>query len=157
MRRATFTNMNCSVAQSLEIIGEWWTLLIIRDALFGVTRFDDFSTRLGIARNVLTTRLDTLIENGVMVKEPYQDKPVRYDYRLTDKGRDLWPVLVALRQWGDQWVIDGQPPVIISHRACGHTINVEPACSACGEHLDGNSLRILPGPGATDDTPLPPR
>lgn len=100
MRRASFSDMNCSVAQSLEIVGEWWTLLIIRDAFFGVTRFDAFSERLGIARNVLTQRLETLVEHGVFTKEPYQDKPVRYDYRLTEKGRDLWLVLTALRQWG---------------------------------------------------------
>lgn len=102
MRRASFSGMNCSVAQTLEVVGEWWTLLIIRDALFGVTRFDDFSTRLGIARNVLTQRLDTLVEHGILIRDPYQDNPVRYDYRLTDKGRDLWTVINALRQWGDK-------------------------------------------------------
>ncbi|MDL9947240.1 helix-turn-helix domain-containing protein [Gordonia sp. ABSL11-1] len=155
MRRATFTEMNCSVAQTLEIIGEWWTLLIIRDALFGVTRFDEFSNRLGIARNVLTQRLDALVEHGVMVKEPYQDKPVRYDYRLTDKGRDLWTVLSALRQWGDKWAVDGPPPVVTSHRSCGHTMTVEPVCSECGERVTGGSLRIHRGPGADDHTPLP--
>ncbi len=85
MRRASFADMNCSIAQTLEIVGEWWTLLIVRDAMFGVTRFDEFSSRLGIARNVLAQRLDTLVEHGVLKKVPYQDNPVRHDYRLTDK------------------------------------------------------------------------
>lgn len=155
MRRASFTDMNCSVAQTLEIVGEWWTLLIVRDALFGVTRFDDFSTRLGIARNVLTQRLDTLVEHGVMAREPYQEKPVRYDYRLTEKGRDLWTVLAALRQWGDRWAIDSEPPIVTEHRACGHTMTVEPVCSACGEHVTRSDLRVLPGPGADEHSPRP--
>ncbi|WP_124709245.1 winged helix-turn-helix transcriptional regulator [Gordonia insulae] len=154
MRRATFTEMNCSVAQSLEIVGEWWTLLIVRDALLGVTRFDEFSTRLGIARNVLTQRLDTLVEHGVLAKEPYQDKPVRYDYRLTDKGRDLWTVIAALRQWGDKWAAEDGAPVITTHRTCGHTMTVEPVCSECGEPLTRGSLRVHPGPGARGN-PLP--
>ncbi|MYR05505.1 transcriptional regulator [Gordonia sp. SID5947] len=156
MRRASFTEMNCSVAQSLEIVGEWWTLLIIRDALFGVTRFDEFSTRLGIARNVLTQRLDTLVEHGVLVKEPYQDKPIRYDYRLTDKGRDLWTVIAALRQWGDKWTAADGPPVITTHRGCGHTMTVEPACSECGEPVTRGSLRVHAGPGSRSD-PFPER
>ncbi|MEE4023896.1 helix-turn-helix domain-containing protein [Gordonia sp. PKS22-38] len=155
MRRARFTDMNCSVAQTLEIVGEWWTLLIIRDALFGVTRFDDFSTRLGIARNVLTQRLDTLVEHGVLIREPYQDKPVRYDYRLTEKGRDLWTVLAALRQWGDKWAIDGSPPVVTEHPGCGHVMTVEPVCSECGTRVTRSDLRVLRGPGADDRSPLP--
>ena len=87
MRRTSFEDINCSLAQCLEVVGEWWTLLIVRDALFGVTRFDEFRDRLGIARNVLTQRLDGLVEHGIMTKEPYQDNPVRYDYLLTPKGR----------------------------------------------------------------------
>lgn len=156
MQRASFTGMNCSVAQTLEVVGEWWTLLIIRDALFGVTRFDQFSTRLGISRNVLTQRLETLVEHGVMTREPYQDKPVRYDYRLTDKGRDLWTVIDALRQWGDRWAVD-QPPVITVHDACGHEMLAEPTCSACGERVSADSIRARRGPGARPENPLPVR
>lgn len=154
MQRAKFTEMNCSVAQSLEIVGEWWTLLIIRDALFGVTRFDEFSARLGIARNVLTARLETLVEHGVLTKEPYQDKPVRYDYLLTEKGRDLWTVVNALRQWGDKWVVDA-PPVVTTHRTCGHEMTVNPTCSACGEAVTRKSLAVHRGPGAHQNSPLP--
>ncbi len=95
--------MNCSVAQTLEVVGEWWTMLIVRDCFLGITRFDDFHDRLGISRNILTDRLDHLVTKGVLVRIPYQEHPVRYDYRLTDKGRDLWLVLTAMRQWGDRW------------------------------------------------------
>ncbi|MGC4960583.1 winged helix-turn-helix transcriptional regulator [Gordonia sp. DT101] len=157
MRRTPFTDMNCSVAQTLEIVGEWWTLLIVRDALLGVTRFDEFSTRLGIARNVLTQRLDTLVEHEVLTKQPYQDKPVRFDYLLTDKGRDLWTVVAALRQWGDTWAAEGGAPVVTTHRACGHTMVVEPMCSECGERVTRDSLRVHPGPGAGENSPLPQR
>src|SRR3954467_7970500 len=103
MQRASFREMHCSVAQCLEIVGEWWTMLIVRDAFLGVHRFDDFRERLGIARNVLAQRLSKLVEVGVLEKRAYQDHPPRYDYVLTDKGRDLWPVLTALRQWGDRY------------------------------------------------------
>ncbi len=92
MRKASFADMNCSVAQSLEIIGEWWTLLILRDAFLGVRRFEDFVERLGISRNVLTNRLDTLVDAGVLERRPYDEARGRYDYVLTDKGRALWPV-----------------------------------------------------------------
>jgi len=153
MRRASFAEMNCSIAQTLEIVGEWWTLLIVRDAMFGVTRFDEFSSRLGIARNVLTQRLDTLVEHSILTKEPYQDNPVRYDYRLTEKGRDLWTVLTALRQWGDRWTAEGGAPVVSTH-SCGQTMTVEPTCSACGERIGTGELRVHPGPGATADNPL---
>ncbi|MBN0971100.1 transcriptional regulator [Gordonia sp. JH63] len=153
MRRASFAEMNCSIAQTLEIVGEWWTLLIVRDAMFGVTRFDEFSSRLGIARNVLTQRLDTLVEHEILAKEPYQDNPVRYDYRLTEKGRDLWTVLAALRQWGDRWTAEDGAPVVSTH-SCGQTMTVEPTCSACGERIGTGELRVHPGPGATTDNPL---
>ncbi|WP_055476806.1 winged helix-turn-helix transcriptional regulator [Gordonia sp. HS-NH1] len=153
MRRASFADMNCSIAQTLEIVGEWWTLLIVRDAMFGVTRFDEFSSRLGIARNVLAQRLDTLVEHGVLKKVPYQDNPVRHDYRLTDKGRDLWTVLAALRQWGDKWTATDGAPVVSTH-SCGHTMTVEPTCSGCGELIAAGELRVHPGPGATATNPV---
>jgi DNA-binding HxlR family transcriptional regulator len=140
--------MNCSVAQSLEVVGEWWTMLIIRDCFLGVSRFDDFQQRLGISRNILTERLDHLVAKEVLVKVAYQEHPVRYDYRLTDKGRDLWAVLTALREWGDRWEADDGPPVVIEHRGCGDQITVVPTCSSCGEHLDARSVRALAGPGA---------
>jgi DNA-binding HxlR family transcriptional regulator len=96
--------MNCSIAQALEVVGEWWTILILREAFLGVTRFDDFQRRLGIARNVLSVRLDSLVRHGVLDRRPYEPARGRVDYVLTDKGRALWPVLVTLRQWGDEWL-----------------------------------------------------
>jgi len=102
VERKSFRDVNCSVAQGLELIGEWWTLLIIRDTFMGVRRFDDFQRRLGISRNVLNQRLTRLVDEGILRKVPYQDRPVRYDYRLTEKGIDLWPVITAIRQWGDK-------------------------------------------------------
>lgn len=146
MKRASFSEMHCSIAQTLELIGEWWTLLIIRDAFLGVRRFDDFVDRLGISRNVLTSRLDTLVETGILERRPYDEGRGRYDYLLTEQGRALWPVITALRQWGDEWIYgDGNEPLLIEHRACGHVATAEMRCDGCGELLDARSVRIVPG------------
>lgn len=158
MRKATFADMHCSIAQTLEIIGEWWTLLVLRDAFLGIRRFDEFVERLGISRNVLTSRLDTLVNAGVLERRPYDEARGRYDYHLTDKGRALWPVLTALRQWGDEWVYGaGNEPLLIEHRTCGSVTNAQMTCDNCGETLDARSVRALPGPGAanhgTDTSP----
>jgi DNA-binding HxlR family transcriptional regulator len=147
MRRKSFETMNCSVAQTLEVVGEWWTMLIVRDCFLGITRFDDFQERLGISRNILTERLEHLVARDVLVRVPYQDHPIRYDYRLTDKGRDLWLVLNALREWGDRWEAEDGPPVVLVHRACGHETSIVPTCSSCGERLDPRGVRARPGPG----------
>ncbi|WP_405182303.1 helix-turn-helix transcriptional regulator [Nocardia sp. NBC_01377] len=155
MRRTSFEDMNCSLAQCLEVVGEWWTLLIVRDAIFGITRFDDFRARLGIARNVLTQRLEHLVAQGIMTKKPYQSNPVRYDYRLTPKGRSLWLVVTAMRQWGDEWAAPDGPPVETLHVTCGHTARIEPMCSECGERVHGRELRAVHGPGAKDDQLIP--
>ena len=111
VERKSFAEMHCSVAQCLEVVGEWWSMLIVRDAFLGVTRFDDFQERLGISRNILNQRLTHLVESGVLEKVPYSDHPPRYDYRLTDKGRDLWPILTAMRQWGDHYAAPDGPPL----------------------------------------------
>jgi DNA-binding HxlR family transcriptional regulator len=154
VRHKSFEDMNCSIAQALEVIGEWWTMLIIRDCFLGVRRFDDFQRRLGISRNILTDRLDHLVRQGVLDRVPYQERPVRYDYRLTDKGRDLWLVLTALRQWGDRWAAPAGAPVEIEHRTCGQHAVAVPTCSACGEPLDLRSVRVVPGPGAAHRPPV---
>ena len=152
MRKASFADMHCSIAQSLEIVGEWWTLLILRDAFLGVRRFEDFVERLGISRNVLTNRLDTLVATGILERRPYDEARGRHEYVLTDKGRALWPVMTALRQWGDEWIYgDGNEPLLIEHRSCGHVTTGQMTCSACGEALDVRSVRAVPGPGATTD------
>jgi DNA-binding HxlR family transcriptional regulator len=149
MRRSSFEEMNCSIAQSLEQIGEWWTLLIIRDALLGVRRFEDFQADLGIARNVLTTRLDGLVENGILQRRQYSDRPVRHEYRLTDKGRDLWKVATMIRQWGDRWLVpEDRHAVALVHDDCGHVTEAELHCSECGELLELRHVHLVDGPGA---------
>jgi DNA-binding HxlR family transcriptional regulator len=156
MRRSSFEDMSCSVARSLEIIGEWWTLLIIRDAFFGVTRFEDFQRRLGIARNILATRLDTLVDAGVLERELYDEARDRYDYRLTAMGRALWPVLTTIRQWGDRYVVGkGNEAVVMVHEGCGARTTAHLACDRCGERLAPRDVRIVAGPGLDDPELLP--
>jgi len=150
MERTSFEDMHCSVAQCLEVVGEWWSLLIVRDALLGVRRFDDFQARLGISRNILNQRLKTLVDHGVFARVPYQDNPPRSEYLLTDKGRDLWHVLTAMRQWGDRWSAPAGPPLRMRHSGCGRLVNARAVCSHCGEPLDLRSVTVEPGPGSVD-------
>ncbi len=153
MRRTSFQEVNCSVAQCLEVVGEWWSMLILRDIFLGVTRFEDLCQRLGISRNVLTDRLEHLVAHGVLERQAYQDHPVRYDYKLTDKGRDLWPVLVAMREWGDRYAAPAGPPIELVHRGCGEHTHVVATCSECGEALDATNVKAVPGPAAGDSFP----
>jgi DNA-binding HxlR family transcriptional regulator len=125
-------------------------MLILRDVFLGVTRFDDFQKRLGIARNILNQRLSHLVEAGVLEKVSYSEHPPRYDYRLTTKGRDLWPVLTAMRQWGDRYAAPDGPPLQLTHKACGHVTDAVMVCSACGERLEVRDVRAVPGPGAVE-------
>jgi DNA-binding HxlR family transcriptional regulator len=150
VERKSFADMHCSVAQSLEVVGEWWSMLIVRDAFLGVSRFDDFHERLGISRNILNQRLNRLVEAGVLVKVPYSDHPPRHDYRLTEKGRDLWPVLTTMRQWGDKYAAPGGPPVQVTHKACGQISEAVLTCSSCGEPMGARDVRAVPGPGAVE-------
>ena len=143
--------MHSSVAQTLEVVGEWWTMLIVRDAFLGIRRFDDFQARLGISRNILQQRLSHLVENGVLDRVPYQDKPPRSEYRLTEKGRDLWPVVTAMRQWGDRWAAPDGAPLQMRHKGCGHVVEAVEVCSACGEPLDARAVTAEAGPGASPD------
>jgi DNA-binding HxlR family transcriptional regulator len=150
VERKSFSDMNCSVAQCLEVVGEWWSMLIMRDAFLGVTRFDQFQQRLGISRNVLNQRLSHLVEAGVLTKVPYSDHPLRHDYRLTDKGRDLWPVLTTMRQWGDKYAAPNGPPLEVVHKGCGETTEAVLTCSACGEPIGPRDVRAVPGRGAVE-------
>lgn len=113
MKRKPLGHMNCSIAQTLDVVGDPWTLLIVRDALFGTTRFDDFRRSLGIPRATLATRLDTLVEHGVMERRRYHERPERHEYVLTDKGRDLRRVMISMLQWGDTWSDLDPPPVTL--------------------------------------------
>lgn len=156
MKKASFADMHCSIAQSLEVIGEWWTLLILRDAFLGVTRFEHFASRLGIARNVLTSRLDTLVEHDVLTRVPYDEARGRYDYQLTDKGRALLPVMIALRQWGDEWILGpGNEPIVAEHVTCGATTHAVLTCDHCHEELRLDDLRARRGPGYAEPPLLP--
>jgi DNA-binding HxlR family transcriptional regulator len=150
MERKSFADMHCSVAQCLEVVGEWWSMLIIRDVFLGVCRFDEFQERLGISRNILQQRLSGLVDAGVLVKVPYSDHPPRFDYRLTDKGRDLWPVLTTMRQWGDKYAAPAGAPIQVTHKACGEITEAVLVCSSCGEVMGPRDVRAVPGPGAVE-------
>jgi DNA-binding HxlR family transcriptional regulator len=119
MLKRDYPTQYCAVASTLEVIGERWTILIVRDIFLGVRRFDDLQRSLGVARNILQSRLERLVEEGIVVKRPYQERPVRYEYRLTAKGADLWPVLVSLVHWGNEYALEGEPPIVIQHKGCG--------------------------------------
>jgi DNA-binding HxlR family transcriptional regulator len=150
----TYEDQVCSVAGALEVIGERWSLLIVRDVFLGLRRFDEMQTDLGIARNVLQARLTRLTEQGVLERRRYQEHPPRYEYRLTDKGLDLWPAMVALMQWGNRYAAPGGPPVLLEHRGCGGMVDEHRTCESCGARLSVRDVRALPGPGASANHPL---
>jgi DNA-binding HxlR family transcriptional regulator len=131
-------DLDCSIARSLELIGERWSLLVIRDVFLGNRRFDEIQAELGIARNVLASRLGRLLDEGILEKRPYQERPLRYEYFLTEKGLDLWPVLVALMAFGDKHGLpEGvEPPVRIVHKQCGGAVNDRRICERCGAELN---------------------
>lgn len=148
MRWDEIESQTCSMARSLSVVGDRWTLLVLRECFLGVRRFDEFQQRLGIARHRLSDRLNRLVEHEVLNKVPYQDKPLRQEYRLTDKGRDLYPVLLSLVRWGDRWMDQGRgPPVIYRHNTCGHLTTPVLACSECGGELLPREVTPLAGPG----------
>ena len=137
----------CSVARALSVVGERWTMLIIRDAFLGTRRFDQFQGNLGITRHRLSERLGKLVDQGVLVKVPYQDRPVRYEYRLTRKGLGLYPVLMSLARWGDDWMDEGEgAPLEYIHRKCGEKTRPVLACSECGDALRPQEVTPQLGP-----------
>jgi DNA-binding HxlR family transcriptional regulator len=153
MYRKRFDNMNCSIARALDEVGEWWTLLIVRECTQGTTRFDEFQTRLGIARNVLAARLERLIELNIVERFPLPERANTYGYRLTDKGSELYPVLVALMQWGDRWLAPrGKPPVELVDRASGEPVEPIAVQGKSGRNLSFRDVRFTAGPGATRTT-----
>ena len=143
----TYDSQVCSVAGSLEVIGERWTLLIVRDAFMGARRFEHFQRRTGAARNVLANRLNLLVEEGIFRKVAYQEHPVRYEYRLTEKGIDLWPVIVSLLQWGDRHIYPGRAPLLLVHKNCGGAVNDHRICETCGAHLSARDVEARQGIG----------
>jgi DNA-binding HxlR family transcriptional regulator len=148
MLRNDYPQQNCSAAATLELIGERWTLLIIRDVLSGARRFDQMQRSLGVARNVLAARLERLVEAGILERRPYSMNPPRDEYFLTEKGLDLWPVLVSLISWGDKHAAPDGPPVMIVHKECGGRMNDRRICERCGQELTVRDARGVPGPGA---------
>jgi DNA-binding HxlR family transcriptional regulator len=143
----TYDSQVCSVAGTLEVIGERWTLLIVRDAFMGARRFEHFQRRTGAARNVLADRLNLLVEEGIFRKVAYHEHPVRYEYRLTEKGIDLWPVIVSLLQWGDRHVYPGRAPVLLVHKSCGGAVNDHRICETCGAQLSARDVEARQGIG----------
>jgi len=140
-------DLDCSIARSLELIGERWSLLVIRDVFIGNRRFDQIQSSLGVARNVLASRLDRLIEEGILEKRAYSERPPRYEYFLTEKGLDLWPVLVALMHFGDKHSLEpgAEPPMRIVHKDCGGVVSDRRICESCGAELDVRDARAVPG------------
>lgn len=156
MLGSNYSDQTCSVARALEVVGERWTLLILRNAFLGVKRFEDMQRNLGVARNVLTTRLERLVEEGVLERRLYQERPVRHEYVLTQKGRDLWPVIDALMSWGDEYAPSpGGPPTIVRHKGCGGLLGKFRICGECGAHVTSPfDAQAEAGPGASPDHPL---
>jgi len=138
---------DCSIQRTLDVIGDRWTLLILRDVFRGVRRFSQIQHDLGIAKNLLTDRLAALVEAEVVEKVPYQDRPVRHEYRLTEKGRALSPALVALMRWGDVWCGDGDAPTELVHHECDTRLELQPWCTTCNEPVLPTQISSRPGPG----------
>ncbi|RKS79443.1 HxlR family transcriptional regulator [Actinomadura pelletieri DSM 43383] len=144
----TYESQHCSLARSLEIVGDRWTMLVIRSAFQGVRRFDDFQDALGVARNVLTDRLNRLCDEGVLRRVPYQRRPERHEYRLTRKGVELWPAVMTLMMWGDRHYAPAGPPLIIGHRGCAGVLTPRFTCDVCGAFLGPGDVDPRPGPSA---------
>jgi DNA-binding HxlR family transcriptional regulator len=155
MLKNDYDSQTCSIAGALEVVGERWSLLIVRDIFLGLRRFDEIQGDLGIARNVLNTRLARLLEHGVLEKSIYQEHPPRYEYLLTEKGLDLWPTVVALMKWGDRYAAPAAgPPVLLEHRGCGGAVDEHRICEECGARLEVRDVKAQAGPGARPEHPL---
>jgi DNA-binding HxlR family transcriptional regulator len=154
MRWNDLKTETCSVARTVSVIGDRWTILILRDCFLRVRRFEDFQARLGITRHVLADRLRKLVRLGVLQRVRYQQKPRRYEYRLTPKGLDLQPVLLAIMHWGDTHMAGRRGrPVLLEHLDCGHVFDPVVACSQCGGPVGARNVRVRPGPGASSGAP----
>jgi DNA-binding HxlR family transcriptional regulator len=152
-QRFRYGSANCSIGRTLGVVGEKWTLLVLREAFYGVRRFDDFHAVLGCARNLLAARLKTLVAHGLLERVEYQDDRGRgrYEYRMTDKGRDLFPAVAALMQWGDRWTADEAGPAVrLTHRDCGEPVSVQLTCDGGHARLDARDVEAMPGPGALE-------
>jgi DNA-binding HxlR family transcriptional regulator len=151
MQRTPFEHLPCSIARTLDVVGEWWSLLIVRNVFYGVRRFEPLRASLNISRKVLSQRLETLVRRGILEPRPYQARPPRHEYRLTPMGVDLFPVLMALSRWGDRWLSAGNsPPTLFRHSKCGRVTQARVVCGGCGEELGAHNLRPVLGPGGDE-------
>jgi DNA-binding HxlR family transcriptional regulator len=145
VKRSSVGHFNCSIARALDVVGEWWTLLIIRDVFLGVRRFEAIQADLGIARNVLSDRLDRLVAEGILEPTRYEDHPPRHDYLLTEKGEDLLDVMLALWRWGERWdPVPADVRRVMTHRTCGAETYGVVVCDHCGEPLERDQLKLRP-------------
>lgn len=145
MRWREIGEQACPVAKSLSVLGDRWTMLVLREAFWRVRRFEDFQARTGAPRPVLAERLKMLVDQGVLERRQYSERPARFEYRLTEKGVDLYPVVISLLEWGERWMTDAgaEPVVELRHRACGHTTHPQLACSACGDVLTARDVEAV--------------
>jgi DNA-binding HxlR family transcriptional regulator len=146
-----WTRDNCAVGHTLSVVGERWTLLVLREAFLGVRRFEQFQRNTGIARNILTDRLGTLVLHGVLRRERYQERPERYEYRLTEKGLDLYPVLLTIMDWGARH--GGGRAMELTHKSCGATVMPHLACPECGERVEARDMRAVRDEAVRDEAP----
>lgn len=148
MRWNEIHELPCSIARTLSVIGDRWTMLILRDCFLGTRRFDDFQKQIGMTRHVLADRLRKLVDHEILIKVAYQEKPARFEYRLTKKGMDLYPILLMMAQWGDTWLAEETGPILeYKHQTCGQTMQPILTCSECGEPIDPRQIRPSVGPG----------
>ncbi len=152
VRRTRFDDWPCSVARAVDLLADWWTPLVLREAFYGVRRFDDFVAGLGIGRNVLTERLARLTDAGILDKVQYQAKPPRYEYRLTEKGRDLFDVVLAFMRWGDAWLSPDGPPVELRDRITHRPVRPMMVDAHTREPIDPRRVYAVPGPGMPDES-----
>lgn len=147
-----FANLNCSIARPLSVLGERWSILVLRDLFLGRRRFDEIQESLGVATNVLSQRLSTLVEEGIVERLLYSEHPERFEYRLTKKGLDLQPVLLALLGWGDRYMSEAEgAPLETVHADCGKPFHMVPTCSECGGVVEPANVSSRPGPGANKE------
>ncbi|MBV9946610.1 MAG: helix-turn-helix transcriptional regulator [Myxococcales bacterium] len=150
MQRTQFGEMACSIARTLDVIGEPWSPLVLRDVWAGMHRFDEIQADLGISRKGLTERLNHLVDEGVLERRPYDRRP-RHEYHLTAKGAELVDLLIVMVGWGDRWLAeDAGPPVLYRHHACGHVSTADLRCEHCGEPMHADDIDLLPGPGSVE-------
>lgn len=151
VRRTSFENWPCSLARTVDLLGDWWSPLVLREVYFGGRRFEAIQNALGIGRNVLAQRLARFVDEGILVRQKYQDRPERYEYLLTEKGSDLVGVLTVMMRWGDRWLDRGKgPPLVLRHSTCDSLTHAEVVCANCREPLLLSDLEIELGPGFPD-------